>query len=178
MSFPERLDGGTLVRRDPNRGPGSPYQEPPFVRLMDPLDLYVSTAALTMVKEASSRALGSPDTPWVEVAVREIDGVKYILIAPTTEGNPVREPIAYRGSGGPAMVRTADDVLMAAGITTVAGATYRMDVALLEDTDLKWVLACNWTAAQVEDRTTRNAGNTATSAHPLPEATRAVAETT
>lgn len=155
MSVPAKLEGGNLIRRDPNRGSGSPYQDPPYIRLVEPLDLYLNSGCMALIQRASVLVLGSPDSAWVEVAVREVEGTKYIVIAPTTEHNPHKEPLNSRPSGGGAYIRTADDVLIAAGIAAVPGTTYRMDAVLIEDGDFKWALAANWPQARVEPKGTR-----------------------
>ncbi len=157
MSVPSKLSGGGLVRRDSERPAISPYAEKPFIRLFDPLDLYASSGCLALLRRASVLDLQNPDTAWAEVAVREVDGNKYILIAPASADNPRREELTVRPDQGGAFLRTADDVLLAGGVAAVPGISYRMDAFLVEDDELKWVVAANWTQAKREARGSRSA---------------------
>lgn len=163
MSVPERFEGGNLIRRDPERLTTSPYAEA-FIRLSEPLDLYLSVATLDLVRRASVNSMGTPDTNWVEVAVREVDGVRYILVAPTTDQNPRKVPLAVRPDSSGAWIYTADDVLIAGGIGARPDQSYKMAAHLAEDAELGWVVAVNFTAAQIEARKAQNAGGQAAAA--------------
>jgi hypothetical protein len=148
LSIPTKLDGGTLVSRDPNRIV-SPYVEPAYMRMIGSMDLYLSAACIVLFRQAALLNLGIPDTEWAEVAVREIDGVKYILVAPTDEKNPRRVPLT-RPKDNSGMIRTADDVLLDAGIAMLAGFTYKLSASLVEDATYRNVVAVSWTHAEQE----------------------------
>lgn len=148
MSVPAKLTGGALVRRDPNRLPVPPQAESPFIRLEDPLDLYLSTGCMALFQRASALVHGTPDSAYAEVAVRDVAGQKYLLIAPTTEDNPRKADLRRRADQGGARIRTADDVLKNGGVVGAPGVAYKMDAHLVQDSELQWVVAANWTAAQ------------------------------
>ena len=148
VTFPTRLDGGTLITRDPTRT-GSPYTEEPFMRLFGAMDLYLSVACMPLFRKASLEILGNPDTAWAEVAVREINGIKYILVVPTDEKNPLKVAVE-RPEDNSGLIRKADDVFFAAGIAMVPGYSYKLDVALLEDSTYKYAVVADWTGARQE----------------------------
>ena len=156
VTMPSRLSGGALVRRDSERPAASPYGEKPFIRLFDPLDLYTSSGCLGLLLRAAVLVLQNPDTAFAEVAVREVEGNKYILLAPASADNPRREELGMRPDQGGALLRTADDVLLAGGVAAVPGVSYRMDAFLVEDEELGWVVAGNWTQAKRELRGSRS----------------------
>lgn len=149
MSVPTKLSGGTLIRRDPQRLPVPHQAQEPFIRLEGTnLDLHLSSACMALFQRASAQVLGTPDTGWAEVAVREIDGQRYLLIVPTTGDNPHKVQVSRRPDKNGTDIRTADDVLISGGIVGAPGADYKMNAYLVEDAEFKWVVAANWTAAQ------------------------------
>lgn len=68
---------------------------------------------------------------------------------PTDEKDPSRIPIS-RPHDSTGLTRTADDVLLDAGVTMVPGFTYKMETGLAEDVTYKYAVVGSWTHAKQE----------------------------
>lgn len=147
MSIPPLLPAGTTIRRDPNRLPLAPQASPPFLRLSEPYDLFLSAGCVLQLHRAAMLRNLGPEATHVEVMVHTTPESRYIVLVPTNDPADPRSEAIATGSGRNYAVRGADDVLMAGGIVQVPGRHYYMETALVELPGSGWVVAADWNQA-------------------------------
>lgn len=140
-----KLSGGKVVGTNPNRLQVPLYAGPPKIRVGAPGTVFGSVGLFVQINECSKLEFGMPEPTQVKVVFREIDSHVYLLIGPAREaGTDVYELKFEQGTKAPT-IRGLKPLFDEATITLRTDLWYEGETEIVQDEDLGYAVAANWT---------------------------------
>jgi len=152
----KKLVGGKAIRVSPDRIQLPLYGDKPGIRAGSPGTISGNTAMGVQLSEAAKLKFGLGQPTKVEVIIREIDGVVYLIISPAKEDAKDVYPLAFaRKAAGAPVIRKLKPLFEEAGIDLRRDVWYEMSTEVVNDEEAGYSVAGAWTKAVTVPRVRR-----------------------
>ncbi|MFZ5826567.1 MAG: hypothetical protein ACOY94_19920 [Bacillota bacterium] len=149
-----KLAGGRVVGTNPDRLQIPLYADPPKVRVGTPGSLFGNVGLYVQISECSKLQFGVPEPTLARVVFREIDAEVYLVISPARAPGPDVYELKFQSSNGTKAptVRGLKPLLEEAKIALRTHLWYECETEIVEDEDLGYAVAANWTNVATRPR--------------------------
>jgi hypothetical protein len=148
-----KLTGGKVVGVNPDRLQIPLYADAPKVRVGAPGTLFGNVGFFVQVNECSKRQFGIPEPTLVKVIFREIDTEVFLVIGIARAAGPDVYDLKFESGTKAPTVRGLKLLFEAAGIALRGDLWYEIETEIVEDEELGFAVAANWTHATTRPRT-------------------------
>lgn len=153
-----KLVGGKTIGVKTDRLPTNMYADDPAVRFRGPGTWHGNAGASVLFSEAARKQVGEPKPAEAKVVIREVGGEVYILVAfPPRTAKAENAPkdldiyrVGYTYKTKAPIIRGLKRLLKDAGVSILPDLWYIMTPELVQDDQLGYAVACNWTKAKTE----------------------------
>lgn len=150
MEF-KRLTGGKVIGTNPERLQVPLYADKPKIRVGAPGTLFGNVGLFVQLNECSKMAFGIPEPTLAKVVFRMIDSQIFLLIGCTTSPGPDVYELKFESGTKAPTIRGLKLLFDEAQIALRSDLWYESETEIVQDEDLGYAVAANWT-----DVTTRH----------------------
>ncbi|MFZ5825528.1 MAG: hypothetical protein ACOY94_14605 [Bacillota bacterium] len=148
-----KLTGGKVIGTNPERLQIPLYADQPKVRVGSPGTLFGNVGLYVQINECSKLQFGVPEPTLVRVVFREIDSQVYLVITGARAPGPdVYELKFESGTTKAPTVRGLKLLFEEARVSLRTDLWYECETEIVEDEDLGFAVAANWTRVATRPR--------------------------